>query len=102
MSDQEKSGDRHAASLHLFTDDHDYYAAETLAEALELRRQHAGTERATDCDLHQVGDGTALRVWLDASGAVSEHYSEEGRLTTKTAEEWAACLGKGFVFTVEH
>lgn len=83
------------ADLHVFTNDAEWYVAESLEDALAAQREQTGFT-AEDQEPSEWGQ-------LDDDGLLSIRVDEECAepAVSKTCREWAAEKGRGFLCSTE-
>lgn len=83
-------------TLHVFTNENEWYVARDLDDAYLAMEEHSGTKRE-DVDrfdeLLQMRDDESLGVICDGDGVISD----EGDELVMTAAQWAKREGRGFL-----
>jgi len=82
------------ADLHVFHDGEDWYVAQSLADAEELRDAHYGEARPTE--MRQLPDDKMIGILCDEQGQPSDGgKGDEG--VDLTAAQWATRQGRGYL-----
>lgn len=89
-------------TLHCYTDDCDTVIAESVEDANRAWEAWSGPSGVHDPEAwDQVPDEQTITIHCDASGAPSTPGDGGVGPVTKTAAEWAAGRGRGFLCTTE-
>jgi hypothetical protein len=84
--------------------DCDWVCAENVDDAWDVYAEHNGGKRADydddDCGMEEVPDNAPLKIWCNAGGTPDEPHGDN-KLIERTAAEWAAQEGRGFLCSTE-
>ena len=86
--------------LHVFSNEVDMVVARNLAEAQRLWSEITCGDVDAD-EWHMVADDYEFSIWCDENG-VPDEPGPLTRLFKRTAAEWAAKMGAGFLCSSEY
>lgn len=85
--------------MHIWTNGGDWVIAESAADAMAIWLEQTG-EESTDYDVsewYQRHDDKPTKLWIDASGEVTDPEEAGATLMQKPAGEWARQFGRGYL-----
>jgi hypothetical protein len=88
------------SDLHCFTDDCDTCVASSIEDAEAVMREYGITEHDPEC-WERVEDATEITIHCDSLGQPAIPGDPGVEPITKTAAEWVASRGRGFLCTSE-
>ena len=86
-------------TLHIFTDEHESYVAESLEQALKMQLELIGENYDDEDNWHQQDDDYEIMIWIDDLGEIAEH--DHGVLVVGSGRDWIEAFGSGFLCSTE-
>lgn len=87
-------------AMHCFTDNCDTCVAASIEDALTVMEEYGVTDPDPEM-WEQVEDAAEITIHCDADGVPAQPGDPGVAPVTKTAAEWAAAQGRGFLCTTE-